>query len=266
MPEAAKIGIHSRRSGGVRMTAGSLPQGPGPGSLSVVLPAFGESRSLATLLPKLLAAAGACAASFEILVVDTRGTFDDTSAVCRRFGVHHVRQSGGDDYGDAVRTGIAQARGDYILFMDADGSHDPGSIAAMWASRRGCDIVIGSRYVSGGHTENGPLLVAMSHLLGLAFRMTFHLPVADATTSFRLYRGDVLRKLTLRANGFDILQEILLEALSGAPRARIVEIPVTFVRRIAGKSKRKLIPLAFAYVTTFARLKRFHQADAFVSH
>ncbi len=226
-------------------------------SLTVVLPAYREAHSLETLLPRLLATLTLCVDTFEILVVDTRERFDDTSEICRRLGARHVRQVGGDCYGDAVRTGIADARGDYILFMDADGSHAPDVIAQMWRLRKVCDIVIASRYVRGGRSQNGPLLVVMSQILGLAFWLAFNLPVADATTSYRLYLGSVLRALNLQADGFDILQEILLKAYSGPSRATVMEIPFNFCRRTAGVSKRKLFSLARSYLITFAKLKRF---------
>ena len=69
--------------------------------------------------------------------------------VCAINGVRHIRRSGGNQYGDAIRTGIAEARGKYLLCMDADGSHSASYFASMWAERERFDIVIGSRYVSG---------------------------------------------------------------------------------------------------------------------
>ncbi len=219
-----------------------------------MLPASREGASLRTLLPRLAGALGDATSAFEILVVDTGNTLDDTSDVCSRFGARHIRQ-GGTGYGDAVRTGIAQARGRYVLFMDADGSHNPESIPELWRQRREFEIVIGSRYVAGGRSENGPLLIAMSRILCVAFRMVLPSPVKDVSTSFRLYHAPVLRALRLRATGFDILEEILFEALTGSARARVTEVPITFLKRAAGTSKRRLLPLVAAYLTTFLRLR-----------
>jgi dolichol-phosphate mannosyltransferase len=99
----------------------------------------------------------------------------------------------------------------------------------------------------------------MSLLLNFAFRTAFALKCRDVTNSLRLYRGAVLRSITLQSDDFDILQEILIKIAARRPRAEIVEIPMTFLRRSAGKSKRQLVPFIIAYLRTMARLWRFRR-------
>ena len=81
------------------------------------------------------------------------------------------------------------------------------------------------------------------------------------TNSFRLYRRSILTPMRLESNDFDILEEILIKAVMRRPPARIVEVPVTFARRRAGESKRKLVQFAFGYLKTLKTLRRF-QASA----
>ena len=81
------------------------------------------------------------------------------------------------------------------------------------------------------------------------------------TNSFRLYKRSVLTSLRLQSNDFDILEEILIKAVTKKPPARIAEVPVTFARRKAGESKRKLVQFAFGYLTTLRKLRKF-QKDA----
>jgi dolichol-phosphate mannosyltransferase len=229
--------------------------------LTIMIPAYREAESLRTMLPRIVRAAGELTTSFEVMVVDTQQPMDDTAAVCAAYGVQHMPRRGGNQYGDAIRTGIAEARSTYLLCMDADGSHNPTSFALLWAQRQAWDIVIGSRYAPGGHTENPAVLIAMSYAVNLVFRVAFKLTARDVTNSFRLYRTAILKPLALQSNDFDILEEILIRCVTHRPPARVGEVPVTFERRKAGESKRKLLQFAFGYVSTLRKLRKF-QKDA----
>jgi len=228
--------------------------------LSIFIPAYLEAENLSMILPEIRRAASALTPRFEILVVDTLDDMDGTGESCRQHGVRHIHRRGGNSYGDAIRTAISEVRGTYVLCMDADGSHSPSSFASMWAAREVNGVVIGSRYVPGGHTENPAVLVWMSTILNMIFRMVFSLKARDVTNSFRLYHGPVLAQLVLKSNDFDIVEEILIKAMIRRPPARIVEVPVTFGRRKAGDSKRKLVQFAFGYLGTLRRLRRFAKA------
>jgi dolichol-phosphate mannosyltransferase len=231
-----------------------------PVDLTIMLPAYNEAAALRNLLPTIKAAAAVITPNYEILILDTQTAMDDTEEVCALNGVRHIRRSGGNQYGDAIRTGIAEARGQHLLCMDADGSHSATYFASMWAQREVFDIVIGSRYVAGGHTENPAILIWMSYIVNLTFRVVFNIRAKDVTNSFRLYRTAVLKPIRLDSNDFDILEEILIKAVTHRPPAQVCEVPVTFGRRKAGESKRKLVQFAFGYLTTLRRLRGFQKA------
>jgi dolichol-phosphate mannosyltransferase len=228
--------------------------------LSIMIPAYREGANLPELLPQIKVAAGALTPNYEILIVDTQTNLDDTAEVCAAHGVRHINRYGGNQYGDAIRTGIQEARGEYLLCMDGDGSHSPSYFAAMWKERAGYDIVIGSRYAPGGQTENPAILIWMSYIVNLTFRVVFSIRAKDVTNSFRLYRRSILTPLKLESGDFDILEELLIKAVLLQPPARIAEVPVTFARRKAGESKRKLVQFAFGYLKTLQKLRKF-QAD-----
>jgi dolichol-phosphate mannosyltransferase len=234
----------------------SLP----PVELTILLPAYKEADSLQQLLPQLRDQASKLTTSYEVLVVDARTKIDDTAEVCEEWGVRHVFRRDGNFYGDAMRTGIAEALGRFIVVMDADGSHNPRDLPSLWSERERFDVVIGSRYAPGGQTENPALLIAMSYVVNLTFRLAFHLDCKDVTNSFRLYRGDQLRTLKLECNNFDLVEEILIRLVAGPTKARVKEVPVIFERRKAGESKRNLVAFAVSYVQTLVRLRRFYQA------
>jgi dolichol-phosphate mannosyltransferase len=218
--------------------------------LSIVMPAYKEAEALRKVLPALKSCVADLTPAHEIIVVDTQQSFDDTEEICRAHGVRHIRRRYGNLYGDAVRTGIEEAAGRYIVFIDADGSHNPDHLKLLWAQRERYDVVIGSRYVAGGHTENPAILIFLSWVVNVTFRVAFRLHCKDVSNSFRLYRAEFLKPLELKCHHFDVVEELLI-LLS---RKRIVEVPVTFERRKAGQSKRKLVLFAIGYVWTLMRL------------
>lgn len=225
--------------------------------LSVVMPAYREAESLRTLLPVLIATIRSLAPDFEIVVADSLEPLDDTATVCARNGVKHLHRTGGNTYGDAVRTGIRASSGARVLLMDADGSHNPRDIETIWNARSQADIVIGSRYVKGGHTENPAVLIWMSRILNYMYKFAFSLPVNDVSNSFRLYQGEQLRGLTLNSPDFDIVEEILIRLAYGTAQATVIEVPVTFEQRKAGESKRNLPAFMLSYMKSIRTMKGF---------
>jgi dolichol-phosphate mannosyltransferase len=227
--------------------------------LTIMIPAYLEADNLRFLLPQIKEACAALTPSYEVLIVDAPERVDDTPEVCAANGVRHI--FGAPRYGGAVRSGIAAARGRYILSMDADGSHSPIYYAAMWQLRNDFDIIIGSRYVAGGHTENPFILIFLSYVLNLTFRIAFSIKAKDVTTSFRLYRRSVFDDITLESNDFDILEELLIKVLNKPVPAKIAEVPILFEKRKEGDSKRNLVQFAYSYFKTLRKLRKF-QADA----
>jgi dolichol-phosphate mannosyltransferase len=222
--------------------------------LSIVLPAYEEGENLERLLPKLQEVAGQMGLTHEILVVDTETPHDATPDVCSRYGARYVPREGGSMYGNAVSTGIARSQGRHVLFMDADGSHNPGFIPELWKWRADYDLVIASRYAPGGKTENPRILILMSHVVNVVFRLVLGLRCLDVSNSFRLYRGEDLRKLRLECQHFDIVEEILVKLVYSRENFRIKETPSTFEKRKAGKTKRQLVTFALGYIGTLRRL------------
>jgi len=229
--------------------------------LSVVMPAYREASALRQLMPLLIPAVKSLSEHFEIIVADSMEPLDETAAVCAEYGVRHLYRTGGNAYGDAVRTGIRNSRGERVLLMDADGSHNPKDIEGLWALRNGHDIVIGSRYVKGGSTENPVVLIWMSRIVNYVYKFAFNLSVKDVSNSFRLYRGEQLRSVTLESNDFEIVEEILIRLTFGASKATVTEVPVTFEQRKAGESKRNLPAFMLSYIGSILRMRRFRAAE-----
>ena len=232
-----------------------------PCELSVVMPAYREAESLRMLLPVLVKAVASIMPDAEIIVADSMEPLDDTADVCASNGVVHLPRTGGNSYGDAVRSGIARSRGRAVLLMDSDGSHNPAAILSLWNARDRADIIIGSRYVKGGNTENPWILIAMSRALNLLYKYAFQLSVADVSNSFRLYKGDQLRSLRLVSSNFDIVEEILIRLVSGATHSSVIEVPMTFEQRKAGVSKRNLPAFMLSYMGSIMKMRQFRAEE-----
>lgn len=223
--------------------------------LSVVLPAYREEENLRLLLPRLLKSLAGLGASSEVLVVDTMESMDLTAEVCAEHGVRHLNRQGGNSYGDAVRTGLHQARGAYILFMDADGSHTPEFIPHLWSGRGPGRVVIASRYVAGGDTENPRSLIAMSHVVNFVYALVLGIRCKDVSNSFKLYPSEVVRPLNLRCSNFDVVEELLVKAVRRQRDLALVEVPYVFKKRMFGQTKRNLLLFMLTYLYSLLRLR-----------
>ena len=223
--------------------------------LSVVLPAFEEAANLRVILPRLKASLSALGISYEILVVDTVAARDDTADVCADCEVRCLRRSPTDSFGDAYRSGIKVATGIHIAFMDADGSHPPEFITKLYAEASSHDVVIASRYVRGGGTENSPILELMSRILNVTYSIVLGVRCRDMSNSFKIYRGDRLRALDLRCDQFDVVEEIMVGFARDGHQLKIKELPFTFRRRREGRSKRNLLAFIVSYLYTLMRLR-----------
>jgi dolichol-phosphate mannosyltransferase len=223
--------------------------------LSVVLPSYLEEENLRILLPRLNHVLRRDDEPFEIIVVDTPQPMDDTREVCEEQGARYLPRKGGESYGAAIRTGVAASKGRLVLLMDADGSHSPEFMPTLLAERGRADVVIASRYIAGGHSENSLPLRWMSITLNLSYALILGLRCKDVSNSFKLYKGDQLRALRLKCENFDIVEEILFKLARGNPGLKIVEVPFTFKKRMFGETKRDLIAFIFTYLYTIIKLR-----------
>ena len=223
--------------------------------LSVVLPAYQEEENLRNLLPRLLKTLKSMDISSEVLVIDTIDPMDMTKEVCEENGIRHIKRRVDNYFGSAVRTGIQEARGKYIIFMDADGSHPPEFIPEIFCFAEKYDVVIASRYIEKGRTENNLLLIIMSRVVNWTFSIILNLPCKDVSNSFKVYRGEQLKNIKLTCNNFDIVEEILFKLLRVHPLLRFKEVPFVFKKRMFGVTKRNLFLFIITYIFTIIKLR-----------
>lgn len=218
--------------------------------LSVVLPAINEREGLRQLLPRLKAALAALGISYEIVVVDG-GSRDGTREAAEAGGARVLAQRE-RGFGNALREGFEAASGERILVMDADGSHPPEAIAALWGKRDEADLVAASRFCAGGATRQSRARYWLSRALNAATGLLLGLPLDDASSGFRLYRVEMVRGLPALPRDFSA-QQIILAAVLGRG-GRVAEVPFQYAPRIGGESKARVWRWLLSYALLLWRV------------
>lgn len=226
--------------------------------LSIVLPVVNERENLTVLIPRIRAVMQRERLDFEIIVVNGRST-DGTTETARELGARVVREHR-QGYAGALETGFAEARGDYVLTLDADLSHEPDFVAKLWRARFRADIIIASRYVHGGMAYTSFLRKLLSRVLNGAMRRLLSMPVRDLSSGFRLYRREALNNLELEGNNFDVLEEILVKAYANG--SDIAEVPFTYFPRENGRSHARLIRFGWDLTRSAIKLWRLRNSIA----
>lgn len=224
----------------------------------IVVPTYNERENVRGIAERLHAALPTA----EVLFVDdnspdgTGAVLDEMAAADKR--VHVLHRAGklglGTAYLDGFRWGLA--RGHQFLFeMDADGSHDPKYLPELLAlAEDGADVVVGSRYVPGGGTENWGLgRQVISRGGGLYARTILGIEVRDVTSGFICWRRRALEAIDLGSigsNGYSFQIEMKYRALQAG--MRLVETPIVFVDRRVGQSKMSRAIFAEALLKVWA--------------
>lgn len=180
-------------------------------STTVVIFARNEAPSIANAIR------GARTHADEVLVMDGHST-DGTREISRAAGAR-VELDPGRGKGSAVRAAIGLAAGDILVFMDADGSHDPGDIPRLAAevSDGRADLCVGSRFLGGSEELSlsvGQLFRSVGNIsMNIAINRRFGVNLSDTLNGFRAIRRDVAHRLPLREDRHTIEQEVVIRAL-----------------------------------------------------
>ena len=227
--------------------------------LSIILPAKNEAAALTGLLPLLRAAQPEA----EIIVVDD-GSTDRTRAICAENGVGCLSSPYSMGNGAAIKRGARAARGEWLVFMDGDGQHDPGDVARLLAKlEEGYDMVVGARdWSSQAGVGRG---VANTFYNWLATRMTGH-PVLDLTSGFRAVRAEKFREfLHLLPNGFSYPTTSTMAFFRSA--YPVAYVPIKAAQRVGKSHIRPLrdglrfLLIIFKIATLYSPLKLFAPAS-----
>ncbi|CAB4672319.1 unannotated protein [freshwater metagenome] len=212
------------------------------GRIVVIIPTFNECESLAAIVARVRTSVPEA----DILVIDDNspdGTGDIADGLAADDSQLHVmHRLGKEGLGAAYLAGFSWAlQHEYavVVEMDADGSHQPEQLSRLLTALRGADLVLGSRWIAGGGTENwSKSREILSRGGNFYTRTMLGVPLRDATGGYRAFRAETLRKLDLHnvaSQGYCFQVDLAWRAVQ---RGLIVtEVPITFVERAVGTSK-----------------------------
>lgn len=217
--------------------------------LSVVIPAYNERQYIVEVLGRIRKQNRF---PKEIIIVDD-GSRDGTAAILRALArtgeIRLIEHPCNRGKGAALRSGLQEARGDIILFQDADLELDPADYPRLIKPilSGNAEVVYGSRFL--GRKNKVPWSnLAANRALTLATNYLFGAALTDEATGYKVFRRDVILPLSLRSNGFEICPEITAKLLKAG--YKIVEVPVSyFPRNAAGGKKLNWLDGVVAVVT-----------------
>jgi glycosyltransferase involved in cell wall biosynthesis len=236
------------------MSDGVTPAAPGPEATSIVVPAFNEAASIGSVVRDLQAAAR----WLEIIVVDD-GSTDDTGARAAAAGARVARHPYNKGNGAAVKTGIRQATGAYVLIADGDGQHQASDATRLVSHLDAYDLVVGARSLA---TQAGRARRIGNRVLNRVASYLTEQPIPDLTSGFRAARREYLLEfLHLLPNGFSTPTTTTLAFLKAGYSVRFE--PVNAAQR-QGVSKIRLGPdgvqffmILLKVITIFSPLRLF---------
>jgi len=217
--------------------------------ITVVIPTKNEEKTIEEIINKCKIHAD------EIIVVDGHSE-DNTPAIAKQQGVKIVLDHG-KGKGDGVRVGIKEAKGDIIVFIDADGSHSPDDIPKLVKPilEDKADLVVGSRGKGGSDELHGDveklLKVLGSDIILIGINKRWNVYLTDSQNGFRAIKTEVARQLDLKENITTIEQEMTMKCLKKG--FRIDEVPTHEYERKHGKSVINLKKVWFRYIWSFVK-------------
>ena len=214
----------------------------------VIVPTYNESKNVSNLLNPFVQPGmnGLVQSSFDVLIIDDNSP-DGTAEIVKNYivkysNIHLLERSGKLGLGSAYRDGFNWAlEREYknIVEMDADFSHSYSDLINLNTYKKDYDLVIGSRYVSGGRTEGwstGRKLLSIT--ANNIAKIFLNIKVNDMTSGFRIYSRECLESINYqntKSNGYAFQIEMTL--LVSINDRSIKEIPITFYERSLGDSK-----------------------------
>jgi dolichol-phosphate mannosyltransferase len=230
----------------------------------VCLPTYNERENIEAMLRRLGGVFAESGLDARVLVVDDRSP-DGTGEIAERLAaelgyvdvLHRERKEGlGPAYVAGFRRALAGGA-ELILEMDCDFSHDPGDLPRLIAAAETADVVLGSRYVTGGGTRNWGLVRRIVSRGGSLYaQIVLGVRIHDLTGGFKCFRRHVLEAIDLdavRTKGYAFQIELTYRALKAG--FRVVEVPIVFTDRELGGSKmsRGIVLEAIARVPALRR-------------
>jgi dolichol-phosphate mannosyltransferase len=252
---------------------GEAPASDALGSILVIIPTYNESENIERIVSRTRRAVP----DAHILIADDNSP-DGTGKLADEIAnaddhVHVMHRLGKEGLGAAYLAGFEwglNAGYDVLVEMDADGSHQPEQLPLLLDALADADLVLGSRWVTGGEVVNWPKSrEVLSRGGNLWTRIALGIPLRDATGGYRAFRRKTLLGLGLdnvASAGYCFQVDLAWRALKAA--FRVVEVPITFIEREYGDSKmsQKIVVEALLRTTMWGVAHRAKQLRALATN
>ena len=202
--------------------------------LSIIVPCYNEEATVGKVLQQLLELQLPC--EVEVLVVDDGSTDSSTNIIEKFQKVQLIRHEVNKGKGAALKTGIENASGDFVLIQDADLEYFPKDIPKLIDPILSdkADVVLGSRFLGKPKGMSRSHLFA-NKLLSFAARILFHSRITDVMTGYKVFPRKAFEEISITSRSFDIETELVGKFLRLG--LRVVEVPIQYEYRRMGKSK-----------------------------
>jgi glycosyltransferase involved in cell wall biosynthesis len=222
--------------------------------LSVIIPVYNEVETIREILRRVQATG----LVWEIVVVDDGskdGTRDVLSELDGKDGVRVILHEKNQGKGAAVRTGLAQARGEVLMIQDADLEYDPRDYPTLLKpiEEGVADVVYGSRFLGAPHRAILFWNMVANKLLTLFTNILYNTILSDMETGYKVFRREVLENMPLHAKRFDFEPEFTAKVLKR--NYRIFDVPITFNPRDYTQGKKIKLQDAFEAVWTLIKYR-----------
>jgi glycosyltransferase involved in cell wall biosynthesis len=196
--------------------------------LSLVIPAYNEEAAIGNIVSAATEILPHCACLWEIIVVSDCST-DSTAIIAEAAGGRVIEHPLNQGYGNALKTGISNARYNTVAIIDADGSYSPEDLLLLATHASGFDMIVGQR--SGMHFSGGPIKKAGRWLQRFLVEFTTGTKIPDVNSGLRIFPRDAaLGFFDTLCGGFSFTTSITLAMLMCGYTIKFV--PVTYVDRI----------------------------------
>jgi dolichol-phosphate mannosyltransferase len=211
----------------------------------ICIPTYNEAENIRGIIERTLATG---IPDLSILVIDD-GSPDGTANIVDALAlelenpqIHLLKRASKSGLGPAYLAAFAWALEhsfDYVVEMDADGSHQPEEIGRLLDASRDADLVLGTRWMAGGKVENWPFYRRAISRIGTWYaEMALKVPYKDLTGGYRVLSKNLLETIDLHSVqtlGYGFQIEIAMRAFDAG--LKVAEVPITFIERTQGRSK-----------------------------
>ncbi|HKM49740.1 MAG TPA: glycosyltransferase family 2 protein [Candidatus Bathyarchaeia archaeon] len=185
---------------------------------SVIVPAYREEEFIEATLAGIVEEFRSAKLSLEVIVVVDIVAGDSTASHIRKVAnaypeIRLIERHGRRGVGDAIRTGIREAKGHVVIPVMGDQSERPSDIVRLVKKAGCCDIVFTNRFMHGRPAGYPVVKYVTNRCCNVAAMLLFHIPYSDITNAFKAYKRELLNQVDLSSNGFEIFLEMPIRVM-----------------------------------------------------